>query len=69
MERRFKEQLLSKDINLRTIDVLEEEGIFNRITFETLNDKHFEELGKNLKIGQHALLLKVWEEFHGLSEG
>ena len=55
-------------INEQTIGVLEEEMVRTMETFILLKEEHFERLLPRLKVGQHAQLLKLWEEMQVCSK-
>ena len=42
--------------------MLKDEEITTDKMFQSLREEHFEKLLPKLKIGQHALLLKLWDE-------
>ena len=42
--------------------MLIEEDVLNLVTFSSMREEHIEQLLKKLKIGQHVVLLGVWEE-------
>ena len=44
-----------------TKKVLLDEGIVSKAIFSSLREEHFERLLPRLKVGQHALLLKIWD--------
>ena len=44
-----------------TKKVLVDEGIVSKSIFSSLREEHFERLLPKLKVGQHALLLKIWD--------
>ena len=62
MEKTMEEHLRSNLITIGTIEVLEGEEVFSFTTFSSLREQHFDMLSKKISIGQHALLMKIWEE-------
>ena len=44
-----------------TLGVLEEEKVMSERIFKTLKKEHFERLLPRMSIGQHALVMNVWE--------
>jgi diaminopimelate epimerase len=39
------------------------------MSFVMLRESHFAKLEDRLSLGQHALLLKIWEEGAGMTQG
>ena len=58
----LKDFLYKKSINDETIEILEKEMVLSKEIFCVLKEEHFERLLPHVKVGQHALLLKLWEE-------
>ena len=56
------EQLQSGGITPDTCDILKEEQILTPDIFFSLGQEHFAALSKRVKIGQHVLLLKIWDK-------
>ena len=48
-----------------TSAILVEEDIVTKDIFYSLGHNHFNALSKRLKIGQHAVLVKMWENVSG----
>ena len=48
-------------VSEEAIAVLEEELVLNTVVFSCLREEHFEKLLPKLKVGDHAALLKVWD--------
>ena len=48
--------------NLESIAVLESEMIVTKEIFFSLGDSHFQHKLPKLKVGQHALLLNIWQK-------
>ena len=61
METNFKSYLSKAGLSEAVIAVLEEEVVVTFVIFQSLREEHFERLLPRLKVGQHALLLKIWE--------
>lgn len=61
MERSFENMLKNEGLTVETLAVLEKEEIVAFNVFKSLREEHFEKLSSKLAIGQHALLLKVWD--------
>ncbi len=68
MEPSFRRCLDRAGVNDEAISVLEEELVVSSAIFSSLRDEHFEKLIPKLKVGQHALLLKVWESYNSSPE-
>ena len=51
------------------ITTLLREEICDMETFMMLRESHFAKLNERLSLGQHALLLKIWEESVGMTRG
>ena len=62
MERVLQNRLSVEGITTHTMKVLEEEEIISLRTFSYLKKEHFEALSKKVKLGQHALLQRVWDK-------
>ena len=58
LEAALKTILQSAGISEDTTTVLQEEGV-NTLT--SLREEHFERLLTKLKVGQHAVLMKLWD--------
>ena len=54
-------ELLLDEVTEDTKQVLVEEGITSKRVFSSLREEHFEKLLPKLKVGQHALLLRIWD--------
>ena len=50
-------------VSRETKQVLVDEGIVSKFIFWSLREEHFERLLSKLKVGQHAILLKIWDRF------
>ena len=61
MESNFKSYLSKAGLSEAAIAVLEEEVVITFVIFQSLREEHFERLLPRMKVGQHALLLKMWE--------
>ena len=44
-----------------TVKVMEEEGVVSLAIFSSLWEEHFEKLLPKLRVGQHAMLLRLWD--------
>ena len=44
-----------------TKKILNEQGIISKSIFYSLREEHFERLLPKLTLGQHAVLLKLWD--------
>ena len=53
--------LADSGVSEDTKKVLSEEGIVSKAIFLSLREEHFERLLLKVKVGQHALLLKLWD--------
>ena len=60
MEYTLKDLLHSTGISQDTAEVLEEEGVLSLTIFTTLRE-HFDKLLPKIKVGQQALLMKLWD--------
>ena len=60
MEKSLQDLLQSSNISITTIETLKEEQILTLETFLSLERDHFSSLRSRIKIGQHALLLRLW---------
>ena len=65
MEKEFLEWLEGNGITSTTSAILIEEDIATKDIFYSLGHDHFNALSKRLKIGQHAVLVKMWENVSG----
>ena len=61
MEASLKRELASAGIMEGVVSVLEEELILSSTIFYSLREEHFEKLLPRLKVGQRALLLRLWD--------
>uniref|UniRef100_A0A1X7TJS8 SAM domain-containing protein n=1 Tax=Amphimedon queenslandica TaxID=400682 RepID=A0A1X7TJS8_AMPQE len=73
MEKAFHDLLLEANISITTIEILKDEQIKDEQiltldTFLSLELDHFTSLNKRIKIGQHALLLRLWHKTSGAME-
>lgn len=59
--------LKDKGVGDQAIATLLREEICDMETFILLKESHFAKLNERLSLGQHALLLKIWEEGVGKS--
>ena len=62
MERNFLSLLHSAGVSSTTLDVLKDEHILTLDIFVSLEEEHFTALSQKIKIGQHALLLRLWHQ-------
>ncbi|XP_019850436.1 PREDICTED: uncharacterized protein LOC109581099 [Amphimedon queenslandica] len=62
MEQDFLTSLKGAGITTVTSDILKEEHILNFDVFASLEEEHFTVLRSKIKIGQHALLLRLWHQ-------
>ena len=62
MEGSLHDLLVKSGVNSSTIDVLESEMIVTKEIFFSLGDSHFQHILPKLKVGQHALLLNIWQK-------
>ena len=63
MEPSFRSYLTAAGVNDSVISVLEDELVVTSVIFSSLRGEHFEKLLPRVKVGQHALLLKVQESY------
>ena len=61
MDASLQSLLKSSGISEDSISVLEEEGVVSLAILTSLREEHFEKLLPNLKVGQHALIMKIWD--------
>ena len=61
MDALFIEFLSSVGVTDESISVLEKEAILSKSVYFSLKREHFERLLPFLKVGQHALILSIWE--------
>ena len=54
-------ELLLDEVNEDTKQVLLEEGITSKLVFSSLREEHFEQMLPKLKVGQHTILLRIWD--------
>ena len=62
MDSSFRQLLKEKGVGDQAITALLREEICDMKTFMMLKESHFTKLNERLSLGQHALLLKIWEE-------
>ena len=67
MDSSFTQMLKDKGVGDQAIATLLREEICDMETFILLKESHFAKLNERLSLGQHALLLKIWEEGVGKS--
>ena len=65
MDSFFRQHLKEKGVGDQAITALLREEICDMDTFVMLRESHFVKLNERLSLGQHALLLKIWEEGGG----
>ena len=68
MDSSFKQILQEKGVGDQAITTLLREEICDMETFMMLKESHFAKLNERLSLGQHALLLKIWEEGLGMTQ-
>ena len=68
MDGSFRQLLKDKGVGDQSITALLREEICDMETFVTLRESHFAKLDERLSLGQHALLLKIWEESVGTKQ-
>lgn len=61
MDASLQSLLISSGITEDSLSVLEDEGIVSLAILTSLREEHFEKLLPNLKVGQHALMMKIWD--------
>ena len=61
MESSFEIYLSSAGVCDSTKSVLIDQGVLSRSIFSSLREEHFGELLPKLTLGQHALLMKLWD--------
>ena len=61
MESKFRSFLMTSGISEAAIKLLEEELVVTSAVFRALREEHFEKLLPKLKVGEHAALLREWE--------
>ena len=61
MDIQFNSYLDTAGVTAETKKVLLEQGIVSKMVFSSLREEHFERLLPSVTLGQHALLLKVWD--------
>ena len=61
MDSGFDNFLSTSGVSGSTKTVLIEQGIVNKSVFSSLREEHFEKLLPKLTLGQHALLMKLWD--------
>ena len=62
MDSSFKHHLKGKGVSDQTITTLLNEEVHDIDTFLLLKESHFAKLGETLSLGQHALLIRIWED-------
>ena len=62
MDSSFRQQLRERGVGEQTITELLHEEVCDMETFQMLQESHFGKLNEKLTLGQHALLLKIWED-------
>ena len=53
--------LPARRISDDTVKVMEEEGVVSLAIFSSLREEHFEKLLPKLTVGQHAMVLRLWD--------
>ena len=64
----MENMLRSAGVSEEALQVLGDEEILTMTIFSSLREEHFERLLPKLKVGQHALLLKLWDESSEVSD-
>ena len=69
MESRIEQEMKANGIVQETIDILKEEGITSTKVFKCLRLEHFKKLLEetHIQIGQHALLMKIFDDFKSVT--
>ena len=69
MESKFDLEMKAHGVVQETLDILKEEGITTTKVFMCLRPEHFKRLLEetHVQIGQHALLMKVFDDFKSAS--
>lgn len=62
MDVKFLKELEGVNLTEETLDVMMDEMILSKGVFLSLQRDHFMKLLPKLKVGQHAVLLKYWED-------
>ena len=65
----FRQILQEKGVGDQAVMTLLCEETCDMETFMMLRESHFAKLNERLSLGQHALLLKIWEEGVGMTHG
>ena len=58
----IKKKLLESGLTEESLTILEEEMILDEHIFKSLQREHVYKLLQSMKVGQHALLVKFWEQ-------
>ena len=61
MEAKFRERMRNCGLSEESITVMEDEGIGSDAVFRALLREHVMKLLEVMKVGQHALLLEMWD--------
>ena len=56
--------LRNEGVSDETIDILVEEEIRTVNVFTSLGEEHFRKLLPKMKVGHHALLIKLWDKYN-----
>ena len=69
MESKFDLEMKAHGIVQETLDILKEEGVATTEVFMCLRPEHFNRLLEetHVQIGQHALLMKAFDDFKSVS--
>ena len=62
MEKEFVKFLFMEGISSSSVSVLEKEEVMSFNVFSSLTENHTEQLFHKVKLGQHALLQKIWKQ-------
>ena len=62
METTLSSKLCSAGVTEETLGILQDEGVVSWSVFTSLREEHFGKLLPRLKVGQHAVLLKLWDQ-------
>ena len=65
MESQLAKLLEDGGVSHTRLSVLEAEDIVSRCVFVALRKEHLESLQQRVTVGQHACLMKVWEDSCG----
>ncbi|CAI8030351.1 hypothetical protein GBAR_LOCUS17213 [Geodia barretti] len=66
MEPKFRFVLSTCGITDTSITVLEDVNVSSMTVFVSLREEHFEKLLPRLTVGDHAVLLKLWDSKQGV---